>query len=116
MLLLNFLPGNFAVVRLCKNINTNEEFALKIIDKSKCKGKVIILNLVVCISYKCCCCYFQEDMVENEVKILRKLDHPNVMKLFAEQDTKNMLFLVVEYVKGFYSLSQKKIFISFFRW
>lgn len=32
--------GNFAVVRLCKDTTTNEEYALKIIDKSKCKGKV----------------------------------------------------------------------------
>lgn len=32
--------GNFAVVRLCQDVITNEEYALKIIDKSKCKGKV----------------------------------------------------------------------------
>lgn len=39
-------------------------------------------------------------MVENEVKILRKLNHPHIMKLIAEQDTKTMLYLVVELVKG----------------
>lgn len=44
--------------------------------------------------------FLQEDMVENEVKILRRLDHCNIMKLIAEQDTKNLLYLVVEYVKG----------------
>lgn len=32
--------GNFAVVRLCRDSSTNKEYALKIIDKSKCKGKV----------------------------------------------------------------------------
>lgn len=36
--------GYFAVVRLCKDITTNEEHALKIIDKSKCKGKVSQLS------------------------------------------------------------------------
>jgi doublecortin-like kinase 1/2 len=72
--------GNFAVVRLCKSTNSEEEFALKIIDKSKCKGK--------------------EDMIENEVKILRQISHPNIMSLIAEQDTKTMLYLVCEYVKG----------------
>ncbi|XP_018564518.1 serine/threonine-protein kinase GM11705 isoform X1 [Anoplophora glabripennis] len=72
--------GNFAVVRLCKESSTNKEYALKIIDKSKCKGK--------------------EDMIENEVKILRKVNHPNIMALIAEQDTKCMLYLVCEYVAG----------------
>ncbi|XP_044262083.1 serine/threonine-protein kinase GL21140 [Tribolium madens] len=72
--------GNFAVVRLCKSTTSEEEFALKIIDKSKCKGK--------------------EDMIENEVKILRRVNHPNIMSLIAEQDTKTMLYLVCEYVKG----------------
>lgn len=32
--------GHFAVVRLCRDVTTNVEHALKIIDKSKCKGKV----------------------------------------------------------------------------
>lgn len=59
---------------------TNEDYALKVIDKQKCKGK--------------------EDMIENEVKILRKVNHPNIMSLIAEQDTKNMLYLVCEYVAG----------------
>ncbi|KAL3276351.1 hypothetical protein HHI36_011734 [Cryptolaemus montrouzieri] len=72
--------GNFAVVRLCKDNSDNKEYALKIIDKSKCKGK--------------------EDMIENEVKILRKINHPNIMSLITDQDTKNLLFLVCEYVAG----------------
>ncbi|KAK4882130.1 hypothetical protein RN001_005449 [Aquatica leii] len=72
--------GNFAVVRLCIDKHTNVGYALKIIDKSKCKGK--------------------EDMVENEVRILRKLNHPNIMRLVDEQDTKPMLYLVCELVKG----------------
>uniref|UniRef100_A0A6P7FV37 non-specific serine/threonine protein kinase n=1 Tax=Diabrotica virgifera virgifera TaxID=50390 RepID=A0A6P7FV37_DIAVI len=72
--------GNFAVVRLCRDITTNKEHALKIIDKSKCKGK--------------------EDMIENEVKILRKVDHPNIMSLVADADTKSILYLVCEYVTG----------------
>ncbi|CAH1105571.1 unnamed protein product [Psylliodes chrysocephalus] len=72
--------GNFAVVKLCRDNETNKEYALKIIDKSKCKGK--------------------EDMIENEVKILRKVNHQNIMALIADSDTKNILFLVCEYVSG----------------
>lgn len=39
-------------------------------------------------------------MIENEVKILRRVNHSNIIQLIAEQDTKNMLYLIVEYVKG----------------
>lgn len=74
--------GNFAVVRLCKHVITENEYALKIIDKSKCKGKV------------------REDMIENEVKILRMINHPNIMSLIEDHDAKNMLYLVCEYVAG----------------
>ena len=45
--------GNFAVVRHCVNKKTNIELALKIIDKSKCKGK--------------------EHMIESEVSIMRSV-------------------------------------------
>ncbi|CAG9856591.1 unnamed protein product [Phyllotreta striolata] len=72
--------GNFAVVKMCRDNVTNEDFALKIIDKSKCQGK--------------------EEMIENEVKILRKVSHPNIMSLIADADTKPVLFLVCEYVSG----------------
>lgn len=72
--------GNFAVVRICKDKTTSEEFALKIIDKSKCRGK--------------------EDMIDNEVRILRKINHENIMGFVTQQDTPTMLFLVVELVKG----------------
>lgn len=47
-----------------------------------------------------CVHVFQEDMIENEVKILRKVNHSNIMSLIAEQDTKNLLYLVCEYVAG----------------
>lgn len=39
-------------------------------------------------------------MIENEVKILRKISHPNIMSLISDTDTKNLLFLVCEYVQG----------------
>ncbi|XP_076260456.1 serine/threonine-protein kinase GL21140 [Rhynchophorus ferrugineus] len=72
--------GNFAIVRLCKEVISETDYALKIIDKSKCKGK--------------------EDMIENEVKILRMVTHANIMSLIEDHDTKNMLYLVCEYVAG----------------
>ena len=38
-------------------------------------------------------------MIENEVSILRKVDHPNIILLVEEVDTRDELYLVMEYVK-----------------
>ncbi|XP_029206658.2 serine/threonine-protein kinase DCLK2-like isoform X5 [Acropora millepora] len=72
--------GNFAVVRECRNRKTNKEFALKIISKAKVKGK--------------------EHMVENEISILRRVKHKNIVELIEEYETPKEIFLVTELVKG----------------
>ncbi|KAM4594985.1 serine/threonine-protein kinase DCLK2 isoform 2-T2 [Fundulus diaphanus] len=72
--------GNFAVVKECVERSTGKEFALKIIDKAKCSGK--------------------EHLIENEVAVLRKVKHPNIIMLIEEQDTPSELCLVMELVKG----------------
>ncbi|XP_019389998.1 PREDICTED: serine/threonine-protein kinase DCLK2 isoform X2 [Crocodylus porosus] len=72
--------GNFAVVKECVERATGKEFALKIIDKAKCCGK--------------------EHLIENEVSILRRVKHPNIIMLIEEMDTPTELYLVMELVKG----------------
>ncbi|XP_071362080.1 serine/threonine-protein kinase DCLK1a isoform X3 [Trachinotus anak] len=72
--------GNFAVVRECVEHSTGREYALKIINKGKCRGK--------------------EHMIQNEVAILRRVKHPNIVLLIEEVDTYNELYLVMELVKG----------------
>ncbi|XP_021172281.2 serine/threonine-protein kinase DCLK2 isoform X1 [Fundulus heteroclitus] len=72
--------GNFAVVKECVERSTGKEFALKIIDKAKCSGK--------------------EHLIENEVAVLRKVKHPNIIMLIEELDTPSELCLVMELVKG----------------
>ncbi|XP_067441079.1 serine/threonine-protein kinase DCLK2 isoform X1 [Thunnus thynnus] len=72
--------GNFAVVKECIERSTGKEFALKIIDKAKCSGK--------------------EHLIENEVAVLRKVKHPNIIMLIEEVDTPSELYLVMELVKG----------------
>uniref|UniRef100_A0A3B3QP17 Serine/threonine-protein kinase DCLK2 n=1 Tax=Paramormyrops kingsleyae TaxID=1676925 RepID=A0A3B3QP17_9TELE len=72
--------GNFAVVRECVEHSTGREYALKIINKGKCRGK--------------------EHMIQNEVSILRRVKHPNIVLLIEEMDTYSELYLVMELVKG----------------
>ncbi|XP_069496865.1 serine/threonine-protein kinase DCLK1 isoform X3 [Ambystoma mexicanum] len=72
--------GNFAIVKECIERSTGREYALKIINKSKCRGK--------------------EHMIQNEVSILRKVKHPNIVLLIEEMDMPMELYLVMELVKG----------------
>lgn len=43
---------------------------------------------------------FQEHMIQNEVAILRRVKHPNIVLLIEEVDTYNELYLVMELVKA----------------
>ncbi|XP_048384806.1 serine/threonine-protein kinase DCLK2 isoform X3 [Stegostoma tigrinum] len=72
--------GNFAVVKECVERSSGKEYALKIIDKAKCSGK--------------------EHLIENEVAVLRRVKHPNIIMLIEEVDTPTELYLVMELVKG----------------
>ena len=72
--------GNFAVVHQCGHRRSKRKFALKIIDKGKCVGK--------------------EEMIENEVAILKKVKHPNIVELYEEFNYSNELYLVMELVSG----------------
>ncbi|XP_030648494.1 serine/threonine-protein kinase DCLK1a isoform X1 [Chanos chanos] len=72
--------GNFAVVHECVERSTGRAYALKIINKGKCRGK--------------------EHMIQNEVAILRRVKHPNIVLLIEEMDTYSELHLIMELVKG----------------
>ena len=54
-------------------------FALKVISKSRCRGK--------------------EHMIESEVSILRRVKHKNIIMLVEEYETPEELYLVMELVK-----------------
>ncbi|XP_043834588.1 serine/threonine-protein kinase DCLK3 isoform X2 [Dromiciops gliroides] len=72
--------GNFAVVKECRHLASQRAYAMKIIDKSKLKGK--------------------EDMVDSEIFIIRSLSHPNIVKLHEVYETAAQIFLILEYVRG----------------
>lgn len=70
--------GNFAVVKLARHRITKTEVAIKIIDKSQLDSS----NL---------------QKVYREVDIMKRLDHPHIIKLYQVMETKNMIYLVSEY-------------------
>ncbi|KAH8258889.1 hypothetical protein KR026_001536 [Drosophila bipectinata] len=72
--------GNFAIVLKIKNRENKKSYALKIIDKSKCKGK--------------------EHYIDAEVRVMKKLNHPHIISLIMDVDQENNMYLVLEYVSG----------------
>ena len=40
------------------------------------------------------------DMLIEEIEIIQRLDHPNVVNYFETYDDAKFLYLVMEYVKG----------------
>ncbi|KAM6169235.1 serine/threonine-protein kinase DCLK3 [Rhynchocyon petersi] len=72
--------GNFAVVKGCRHRESGQAYAMKIIDKSKLKGK--------------------EDMVDSEIVIMRSLSHPNIVQLHEVYETDTEIYLIMEYVRG----------------
>jgi len=74
--------GAYGVVKEAFNKNTNEKFAAKIYDKYR---------LLDPTRKKC---------VGREIFILKKIAHPNIVKLYETIDTQKQLLLILEFCKG----------------
>lgn len=73
--------GAFSQVRLAESKEEpGKMYAIKIIDKKALKGK--------------------EDSLENEIRVLRRLDHINVVKLLDAYESRQCVYLVMELVTG----------------
>ncbi|XP_062852190.1 MAP/microtubule affinity-regulating kinase 3a isoform X2 [Trichomycterus rosablanca] len=73
--------GNFAKVKLARHILTGREVAVKIIDKTQLNPTSL-------------------QKLFREVRIMKILNHPNIVKLFEVIETEKTLFLVMEYASG----------------
>uniref|UniRef100_A0A8C2B8M8 MAP/microtubule affinity-regulating kinase 3 n=1 Tax=Cyprinus carpio TaxID=7962 RepID=A0A8C2B8M8_CYPCA len=73
--------GNFAKVKLAKHILTDKEVAVKIIDKTQLNPSSL-------------------QKLFREVRIMKLLNHPNIVKLFEVIETDKSLYLVMEYASG----------------
>ena len=72
--------GNFAVVKKVTDKKTNMNFAMKVIDASKMEGKL--------------------SMLQNEIKIQRDCNHPNIARLYHDFHSPTEIFLIMELISG----------------
>ena len=57
-------------------------------------------DIVFCLPFTLMLLFlFQEHMVENEIRILRRVKHKNIVELIEEYETPKEIFLVMELVK-----------------
>jgi len=73
--------GGFSIVYQAERKKDHKEFAVKCIKKDMVEGEDIKL-------------------LRREVQIMKKLDHPNILKLFEVYEDDKQFFLVMELVKG----------------
>ncbi|KAM9339420.1 MAP/microtubule affinity-regulating kinase 3-like [Symphorus nematophorus] len=73
--------GNFAKVKLARHVLTGGEVAIKIIDKTQLNPSSL-------------------QKLFREVRIMKILNHPNIVKLFEVMETEKTLYLVMEYASG----------------
>ena len=74
--------GAFGIVRMGINKQTGEKVAIKILEKSQItndndKGRII-----------------------KEINVLKKMHHPNIVKLFSVVNTDRQLYIIMEYIRG----------------
>ena len=64
------------------------------------RRKEIVTDVVFCLPDSLMLMFFlQEHMVENEISILRRVKHKNIVELIEEYETPKEIFLVMELVK-----------------
>ncbi|KAL9266737.1 CBL-interacting protein kinase 32-like protein [Drosera capensis] len=74
--------GTFAKVKFARNIETGEPVAIKILDKEKV------------LKHK------MAEQIRREVATMKRIKHPNVVRLLEVMGSKTKIFIVLEYVTG----------------
>ena len=74
--------GTFGKVKLAIHILTGEKVAIKILQKNLIKGQK------------------QYERIHNEIKYLKLLNHPNIIKIFEVIENDFSFFIVMEYATG----------------
>ena len=74
--------GGYAEVRLATHKKTGHNVAIKIYEKYKFIDLQVKQNLI------------------REIKILSRISHPNIMRLYESIDTLSHVYLINEFIKG----------------
>lgn len=74
--------GSYGEVYQAKHRDTGIEYAVKIYDKYRMSEEK------------------KKKSMYNEIRLLKKLDHPNLIKLHAVHETVSKIYLVMDLVKG----------------
>jgi len=73
--------GKFGVVFLGKHLLTGEKVAIKVIDKLQHKQRTL-------------------DEIKREAEIIKRLDHPNIIKVNQIIDTEKVFYIIMEYASN----------------
>lgn len=73
--------GAFGTVIKSKDIQTNNEVAVKILSKETCSQSTITQLI-------------------REITVLQNVNHPNIVKLYDYFETSNEVYIIMEYIKG----------------
>ncbi|XP_043707440.1 CBL-interacting serine/threonine-protein kinase 4-like isoform X2 [Telopea speciosissima] len=74
--------GNFAKVYIARSLADGSDLAVKVMDKTK------ILNATM------------EPRVISEISVMRRLRHPNIIRIHEVMATKSKIYLAMEYARG----------------
>ena len=78
----NLGKGTFGKVKLATHDLTKEKVAIKILEKSRIKDKKDV------------------ERISREIKILKKVRHPNVVQLYEIIETEAELYLIMEFCEN----------------
>ena len=73
--------GELYEIRQCRDLNTNELKAVKIYRKLELSAQAI-------------------QLIKREIELLKKLDHPNIMKIHQVIEDEDRIYLITDDIKG----------------
>jgi tRNA A-37 threonylcarbamoyl transferase component Bud32 len=79
----NVLGSGQSVVKKAKNKHNNKEYAIKFLSKQHLKGQNI-----------------SKSGIDKEIELMRSLTDPNIVQMFESLESNDMVYLVMELVKG----------------